>query len=400
MKSFLALVLFFMSFVFLTPPLFAQSKDAGEQQLEAQRSKQGHRVKKKKDFFKNKSPLPSIKLPKGWDGWFSSGPKEKAKTKEKSARPPLPSKKQNLRRVQKTPKGFIYESQTYRKSDIQLKRGKLQGLGKPGFNLQTLTAGQIVTLPLPRLKPKGFDQQKQAQFSKLTAQKATLKTAPLNKESKEAGDKGQDQLDGKVSRAVVVVPPPPSFWEPKEIKEAQLVCQVLMKGIDATVTPIKPIRRGACGTPAPLKVKAVGEHRGPHALKINPGATLNCQFTARLAKWAQEKLQPLAMKHLNSPVAMVHNVASYSCRHRYNDNTRKLSEHALANALDIAGFTLKNGTTVSVLKHWEEEGDLGAFLKAVHASACEDFVVVLGPEANEAHKDHFHFDVGRYKVCE
>jgi len=389
-----------MTFVFLSPPLFAQSKDAGEQQLEAQRSKQGHRVKKKKDFFKSKSPLPSIKLPKGWDGWFSAGSKEKAKTKEKSARPPLPSKKQNLRRVKKTPKGFIYESQTYRKSDIQPKRGKLQGLGKPGFDLQALSAGQIVTLPLPRLKPKGFDLKKQTQLSQVKPEKATLKIAPHNKKGNEKGGKGQTPLDGKVSRAVVVVPPPPSFWEPKEIKEAQLVCQVLMKDIDATVTPIKPIRRGACGTPAPLKVKAVGQHRGPHALKINPGATLNCQITARLAKWAHEKLQPLAMKHLNSPVAMVHNVASYSCRHRYNDNTRKLSEHALANALDIAGFTLKNGTTVSVLKHWEEEGDLGAFLKAVHASACEDFVVVLGPEANEAHKDHFHFDLGRYKVCE
>ena len=398
-------MLFVTSLGFYSAALLAQSdlnNDVKQEQLEAQRSQQGHRVKKSKKFFKDKSPLPTIQLPAGWDGWFSSTSSKKSKGKAKAVRPPLPSKKQNLRRVQKSPKGFIYESQTYRKTDLKGKKGLISGLGKPGFNPQLLTAGRKVKLPLPRLKPKGFDQNKQAHFTKVEAQKAVFKTAPLKKEppDQDRASKDRSPDKGKISRAVVAVPPPPSVWEPKQIKEAQVVCQVLMKDIDATVTPIKPIRRGACGTPAPLKVKAVGEHRGPHALKINPAATLNCQYTARFAKWANEKLQPLALKHLNSPVAMVHNVASYSCRHRYNDKTRKLSEHALANALDIAGFTLKNGTTVSVLKHWDEEGDLGAFLKAVHASACKDFVVVLGPEANEAHKNHFHFDVGRYKVCE
>jgi hypothetical protein len=33
------------------------------------------------------------------------------------------------------------------------------------------------------------------------------------------------------------------------------------------------------------------------------------------------------------------------------------------------------------------------FVKAVHAEACKMFGTVLGPEANEAHKDHFHLDM-------
>ena len=125
-------------------------------------------------------------------------------------------------------------------------------------------------------------------------------------------------------------------------------------------------------------------------------------MTARLAKWVETKLQPLAIKHLSSRVKMIHNVASYSCRNRYNNPNKKLSEHALANAFDIAGFTLENGQVVSVLKHWpEEEGqEKSAFLKDVHKSACKTFVVVLGPESNEAHKNHFHFDLGRYPVCQ
>ena len=44
------------------------------------------------------------------------------------------------------------------------------------------------------------------------------------------------------------------------------------------------------------------------------------------------------------------------------------------------------------------------FLRAMHASACRRFGTVLGPEANEAHRNHFHFDLaergGRGNFCE
>jgi hypothetical protein len=33
------------------------------------------------------------------------------------------------------------------------------------------------------------------------------------------------------------------------------------------------------------------------------------------------------------------------------------------------------------------------FLRAVHASACKTFGTTLGPESNEAHRNHFHFDL-------
>jgi hypothetical protein len=34
-----------------------------------------------------------------------------------------------------------------------------------------------------------------------------------------------------------------------------------------------------------------------------------------------------------------------------------------------------------------------AFLKRVHSGSCTLFATVLGPEANEAHRDHFHLDM-------
>jgi hypothetical protein len=43
------------------------------------------------------------------------------------------------------------------------------------------------------------------------------------------------------------------------------------------------------------------------------------------------------------------------------------------------------------------------FLRAVHAAACRNFGTVLGPEANAAHRNHFHVDMAERKfknICE
>ena len=265
--------------------------------------------------------------------------------------------------------------------------------------------------PLPEVDLPQAWKAKQKPVQKLKAKKALGSPVlrkpvqvplPQKRPEKHRSDKPKlDNTEKPTLKAAMPLPPPLTKWSQQEILSAQKKCQSLLKNIDVTVKPIKPIRFNACGTPAPLKVSAVSAVLSKK-VSISPPATLNCAMTARLAKWVETKLQPLAIKHLSSRVKMIHNIASYSCRNRYNNANKKLSEHALANAFDIAGFTLENGQVVSVLKHWpEEEGqEKSAFLKAVHQSACKSFVVVLGPEANEAHKNHFHFDLGRYPVCE
>ena len=44
------------------------------------------------------------------------------------------------------------------------------------------------------------------------------------------------------------------------------------------------------------------------------------------------------------------------------------------------------------------------FLRAAHESACKLFGTVLGPEANNAHRNHFHVDMAERikhtKICE
>ena len=191
-------------------------------------------------------------------------------------------------------------------------------------------------------------------------------------------------------------------------------------------------------------------------------------------------------------------MSSYACRNAYGRTSTRLSEHGLANAVDIRGFLTQSGKSVRLTTDWGEtardvreriiaarkkaaeeaaarakkaaraalrasrsglavQGDgrkvgpagggpgerdgadktsspvpdssvskgkpvtralqakkidtsdlkaikaprpktnAGRFLRAAHRTACRLFGTVLGPEANEAHRDHFHVDLAKRK---
>lgn len=189
----------------------------------------------------------------------------------------------------------------------------------------------------------------------------------------------------------------PVTWSKAEAEEARAGCPKLLEGLDLTYKPVDPIGGPeGCGAPAPIEVSAVV------GIAISPPATLTCSFAATFHKWARGALQQAAKAALDDEVKSVKNVASYTCRHRRGDGPKRLSEHALSNALDISAFRLKSGDTVSVTEDWDPPGKKATFLRYVHESACEVFSTVLGPDHNALHKDHFHFDYGRggrYGLC-
>jgi len=100
---------------------------------------------------------------------------------------------------------------------------------------------------------------------------------------------------------------------------------------------------------------------------------------------------------LGRQVAEIITYGTYSCRNVAGTSSR--SQHATANAIDIAGFRLKDGRVVNVQDHWGERSDEGRFLRKVHRGACRLFSVTLGPDYNAAHADHFHFDMGSGDTC-
>jgi len=118
----------------------------------------------------------------------------------------------------------------------------------------------------------------------------------------------------------------------------------------------------------------------------------SCPVAAALALWDWYVVQPAALKHFGQAVAAIDHFGSYSCRRIYGRPEGAWSEHSKANAVDIAAFRLQDGSRVSVLDDWQDEGAKRAFLRDVRDGACDLFATVLSPDYNQAHRDHLHFD--------
>tara|TARA_R110000824_G_scaffold118960_13_gene271867 strand:- start:1037 stop:1819 length:783 start_codon:yes stop_codon:yes gene_type:complete len=126
---------------------------------------------------------------------------------------------------------------------------------------------------------------------------------------------------------------------------------------------------------------------------------MSCGMAAALLIWERQVLVPQSEAMLGSPVTRVRHYGTYACRNMNNAKEGRRSAHATARAIDIAGFDLADGRKISVLRDWGKETPEGQFLAKVHEDACRVFNVVLGPEYNALHANHFHFDMSIWSVC-
>lgn len=142
---------------------------------------------------------------------------------------------------------------------------------------------------------------------------------------------------------------------------------------------------GGCGIARAVEVHAVGP------VLLSPSAQLNCPAASALKSWVEQDALPQSRAN-GSAMVQMRVAASYSCRRRNNRSDGALSDHAKGNAIDISAFTFADGRTATVDRDWSQ-GAFSGLMKQFHASACGPFGVVLGPEADRHHKDHFHFDI-------
>jgi len=129
---------------------------------------------------------------------------------------------------------------------------------------------------------------------------------------------------------------------------------------------------------------------------------ITCAAAAALTLWLEHDVQQAAHEIFGLSVTSVRSLGTYSCRNIAGNPLSKMwrSEHATANAVDISGFMLSNGRQISVRAQWHANGPEALFLRTAHDRACRYFHVVLGPDYNEAHHDHFHLDRGPFWRCQ
>ena len=162
-------------------------------------------------------------------------------------------------------------------------------------------------------------------------------------------------------------------------------CRALLTQAAIADVPAPPKRDGECGYADGMRLARETDF-------APSGLVAACPVAAALALFERDALQPAAARHFASRVAVIEHAGSYSCRRLYGRADGQFSEHASADAVDIIGFRLTDGTRIRVLRDWSSTGPKGAFLRDVRDGACGLFATVLSPDYNAAHADHLHFD--------
>lgn len=187
------------------------------------------------------------------------------------------------------------------------------------------------------------------------------------------------------------------FLDPKlaALKRDPALCQSVLKAphIDATAIADQPMKDG-CGWVNSVKFSMAGGAR----LGAEP---ITCELAAAVTLWIENEVQPAATAAFGKRVTAIEDMGTYDCRNIVGNAMWKnvKSQHASANAIDIAGFTLEDGRKISVLKDWPTKGTEAGFLRTIKGRSCGYFRVSLGPDFNEAHRNHFHLDRGPMWTC-
>ena len=144
------------------------------------------------------------------------------------------------------------------------------------------------------------------------------------------------------------------------------------------------------------------EAEGAEATEVQTGGSVVFGLAAetdgwipQVNRWVAGVDEPAAMRVYGVPLVQLKIAGSYSCRPMNNAWGAHLSEHGHANALDVSGFVLADGRSISVKRGWRGEERDRAFLRLVRAGACQHFTTVLSPDYDSNHHDHFHVDLAR-----
>lgn len=155
---------------------------------------------------------------------------------------------------------------------------------------------------------------------------------------------------------------------------------------------------GVCGGGPLVELTGVKRKDGG-VIKIKPAATLRCGMAKALADYLRDDLAPAA-KLSGQELERLEIAGSFQCRGRNGASGGKMSEHGRANAVDLSGFGLSDGSSFGIFA-----SDLPqALADKAKSGACGRFSTVLGPGSDGFHETHLHLDLqprrSKAKLCQ
>ena len=144
-----------------------------------------------------------------------------------------------------------------------------------------------------------------------------------------------------------------------------------------------------CGIAEPVSVTSV------QGIPLSMAATIDCDTARAFDRWVRTEMVP-AVGRTGGGVAQIRIAGAYSCRTRNSQPGARISEHGRGRAIDVAGYRLVNGDTVTVLQNYRR-GSHSRSLHRMYEAACGIFRTTLSPDSDRFHQDHFHFDLAQHR---
>jgi hypothetical protein len=154
----------------------------------------------------------------------------------------------------------------------------------------------------------------------------------------------------------------------------------------------------ACGVSAG---GVLGPDMGTVARMAPGDVEMTCRTALALSVWRRQSLEPAAREILGSDVVQIDHFGAYACRNINNGGvSTRISAHAQAAAVDIAGVRLRDGRRINLKDDWFG-GDAAeqAFLRRIRDDACRIFGTTLSPDYNAVHADHLHLEATETRFC-
>jgi hypothetical protein len=228
------------------------------------------------------------------------------------------------------------------------------------------------TVPLPRERP------------------ASEASAASSETSSSEAPSSSAEPSSSSSAASSEPPPPPP-------RDYQVACPSVMAG-KVSAKSMPPIHDGQCGIQSPLALSAISANG--RSIPLSSTITTDCGMATALPDWVEE-VDSYLMAHDKTAIDQINVSTSYECRNVDHAATGNLSFHAFADALDIMGFKLQDGRTISIAPGFNGTPEQGRdILHFARDAACTHFMTVLGPDADSFHQDNMHLDLACHgKMC-
>ncbi len=181
---------------------------------------------------------------------------------------------------------------------------------------------------------------------------------------------------------------------PSNRETAQCLADLRELHVSFQVLPDRETGPG-CGLNGTVKLVDIG-------VPVANLTAVRCGEARAFIGWTRNAVAPAAYQMLGSELARIDSMGSYACRNVVGSarNASRRSGHAIANAIDIGGFVLKDGRRITVLNDWNSsDPQVRQFLQTIRASACKRFGTVLSPDYNAAHRNHLHLEDDRAGFC-